>query len=308
MSNKTLAHVLLLAVVAVWGVTFALVKGALHDASPLLFNLIRMAVAAAALSIVYRRQLWGLPRRVWLAGMVAGLLLAAGYQFQTVGLARTTSAKSALITGLVVVFVPILTVIPGLRPHQAPRPGWNTAAGAVLAFVGLVLLTTPPGTTLSTATAGIGAGDWLTLMCALAFAGHLLSLAHLAPDIPAGQLGTLQIGFAAVFMLLTLPLSRAVSGSLRFHVSVRLIVALAVTSLLATAAAFTIQSWAQQHLPPATTAVLFTLEPVFALAVSILLLGDHMTHRAGFGAVLILSGIAAMEVLGLPAPVSIEPV
>jgi len=303
MSNKTLAHLLLLAVVAVWGATFALVKGALNDASPLLFNLLRMALAAAALWIVNYRYLGGISRRTCFAGAVAGLFLAAGYQFQTVGLASTTPAKSGLITGLVVVFVPLLTTLPGVRPRASPRPRWTTAAGALSAFSGLVLLTTPTGTTLANVTGKMGRGDLLTLLCALAFAGHLLALAHLAPEIPARPLATLQITFAALVMLLTLPLSR----NLHLHLSLRLTVALAVTSLLATAAAFTIQTWAQQHIPPANTAILFTLEPVFAVAVSVLLLGDRMTLRSVLGAALILCGIGMIELLALPAPVAIEP-
>ena len=303
MSKKTLAHLLLLAVVAIWGATFALVKAALADASPLLFNLLRMLIATVALVLINHRQLAGLTRRIWLAGMVAGLLLAAGYQFQTVGLAHTTSAKSALITGLVVVFVPLLTIVPALRPHGTARPRWTTALGAAFAFLGLLLLTTPPGTTLATVSSGIGAGDLLTLLCALSFAGHLLALAHLAPQIRAGQLATLQIAFASAFMLITLPLA----GPLYLHLSGRLVLALAVTGLFATAAAFTIQTWAQQHIPPTNTAILLTLEPVFALAVSMLLLGDRMSGRSVAGAALILAGIATIELLALPTPLPIEP-
>lgn len=303
MSKKTVAHLLLLAVVAVWGSTFALVKGALADASPLVFNLLRMAIAAVALWILNFRQLRRMPRSTISAGSIAGVLLAAGYQFQTVGLARTTSAKSALITGLVVVLVPLLTLIPALRPKSSPPPRWTTGLGAVLAFCGLMLLTMPPGTGLAALGGGIGLGDWLTLLCALAFAGHLLALAHLAPEIPTGQLATLQISFAALFMLLTLPLG----GDLHLRVSARLGVALAITSLFATAAAFTIQSWAQKHIAPASTAILLTLEPVFALAISLIFLGDRMTPRSLVGAGLILGGIALIELLALPAPIPIEP-
>lgn len=303
MSKKTLAHLLLLAVVAVWGATFPLVKAALDYSSPLLFNLLRMSVAALVLSVVNRRYLRGLPRHTWFAGAVAGLLLAIGYQFQTVGLSRTTPSKSALITGLVVVFVPMLTVIPGLRPTSSSPPRWTAAPGAILAFLGLALLTVPSGTNLVGLTTTIGIGDLLTLICALAFAGHLLALAHLAPHIPARPLATLQIAFAAAFMLLTLPLS----STLYLHPSPRLFIALGVTGVLATAAAFTIQSWAQQHLPPTSTAVLLTLEPVFALAVSMLLFGDRFTGRSAKGAAFILCGIATIELFALPNPIAIDP-
>lgn len=161
-----------------WGVTFAVIKDALQDASPLLFNFLRMTLAALALVIVNHRHLRHITRGTVIAGAIVGVFLAAGYQFQTSGLARTTAAKSAFITGLVVVFVPLLTAIPGLRPASTPAPGISALLGALLAFSGLLLLTTPAGTSWSTLFTSIGPGDVLTLICAFAFAGHLLALAH----------------------------------------------------------------------------------------------------------------------------------
>jgi drug/metabolite transporter (DMT)-like permease len=291
------AQMLLLATVAVWGGTFVLVKDALQDASPLVFNLVRMALAALALLVVNRRALGRVTRAQMLQGGAVGVFLAAGYQLQTLGLARTAAAKSALLTGLVVVFVPLLTLIPGLRPDGAARPGGFTAVGAALAFTGLLLLTVPPGTVVA-GLSGISLGDLLTLACALAFAGHLLALAHLsrarAATLDAGLLATLQIGAATLTMLATLPLE----PQHHFSPSLRLAAALLITSLLGTAAAFTIQSYAQRHLPPTHTAVLLTLEPVFGWATSWLILGERMGRRPVVGALLILAGIAVIEVLG----------
>lgn len=280
-----------------------LVKDALRDASPLLFNLMRMTLAAVALIIVNRRSLRHLTRGTWLAGLVVGLFLAAGYQLQTAGLARTTAAKSAFITGLVVIFVPLLTAIPAIRPPSAHAPGWTTVLGALLAFTGLLLLTTPAGTTWRNLFISIGMGDLLTLLCAIAFAGHLLSLAHTSPRVPIAQLATLQIAAAALVMALTLPLG----GPLYLHLTPRLIVALAITSLIATAAAFTIQSWAQQHLPPTHTALLLTLEPVFAWLVSFLFLGERLGARSLAGAALIFAGILITELLPSATPVPTYP-
>ena len=302
-SPSTLAHILLLAVVMLWGITFVLVKDALQDASPLLFNLLRMTLASIALALVNRRHLRPITKQTAAAGAVVGLFLAAGYQFQTSGLARTTAAKSAFITGLVVVFVPLLTAVPALRPSSAHAPGIPAAIGALFAFAGLVLLTTPAGTTWSNLFSSIGLGDLLTLLCALAFAGHLLALAHASPRIPIPQLATLQIFFAALIMAITLPLG----GPLHLTVTPRLMLALAVTSLLATAAAFTIQSWAQQHLPPTHTALLLTLEPVFAWLTSFLFLGERLGLRSLAGAGLIFGGILLIELLPSPAPISEHP-
>jgi drug/metabolite transporter (DMT)-like permease len=304
LSPSTVAHLLLLAVVFVWGTTFVLVKDALQDASPLLFNLLRMTIAFVALTIVNYRQLQQISRHAIFSGLVVGLFLAAGYQFQTAGLARTTPAKSAFITGLVVVFVPLLTVIPALRPTNTPAPRWTTAIGALLAFSGLLLLTTPPGTSFHNLFVSIGLGDLLTLVCALAFAGHLLAIAHTSQRVPTSQLATLQIGVAALVMAITLPLG----GRPHLSVTPRLLIALAITSLLATAAAFTIQSWSQQHLPPTHTAILLTMEPVFACLTSFLFLHEHLGRRSLLGAALILSGIALTELLSASAAVPTHPV
>ena len=304
LSPSTLAHLLLLGVVAVWGVTFVLVKDALNDASPLLFNLIRMTIAAIALAIINHRHLKNLTRRSLISGLIVGLFLAAGYQFQTAGLARTTAAKSAFITGLVVVFVPAFTIFPILRPANAHAPRSATAIGALLAFSGLLFLTTPTGTTWQNLFSSIGLGDLLTLICAIAFAGHLLSLAHTSQKVPTAQLATLQIGTAAFIMAITLPLG----GKPHLTITLRLLIALGITSLVATAAAFTIQSWAQQHLPPTHTALLLTLEPVFAALTSVLFLHEHLGQRALIGAALILTGIAVTELTATPSELPTHPV
>lgn len=303
LSPSSLAHILLLAVVFVWGTTFVLVKDALQDASPLLFNLLRMTLAFIALAIINHRQLRQINRRALIASVIVGVFLAAGYQFQTAGLALTTPAKSAFITGLVVVFVPLFTLVPALRSHNTPKPRWTTAVGALLAFSGLLLLTTPPGTFFQNVFTSIGLGDLLTLCCAIAFAAHLLSLAHTSHQVPTGQLATLQIGAAALIIAFTLP----IGGTPHLSPTPRLIIALAVTSLLATAAAFTIQSWAQQHLPPTHTAILLTLEPVFACLTSYLVLHEHLGRRSLLGATLILAGIATTELFSAMTPVPIHP-
>jgi len=304
LSPITLAHLLLLAVVIIWGATFVLVKDALQDTSPLLFNLLRMALAFVALAIVNHRQLLSIKRQSIISGFMVGLFLAAGYQFQTTGLAHTTAAKSALITGLVVVFVPLFTIFPALRPSGTPPPRWTSALGAIFAFSGLLLLTTPAGTSWQNLFRTIGLGDILTLFCAVAFAAHLLSLAHVSKGIPTAQLATVQIGSAALLMAITLPLG----GRPHLTFTPRLITALAVTSLLATAAAFTIQSWAQQYLPPTHTAILLSLEPVFACITSFLVLHEHLGPRSLFGAALILIGIVTIEIFPSDAPIPMYPI
>ena len=284
------AHLLLVAVTLVWGCTFPLVKAALREVSPLLFNLLRMTLASVVLIGTNRKSLRNVTRPQLTLCATAGLFLALGYELQTAGLARTTPSKSAFLTGLVVVLVPLLSLVPGLRLRDTPRPHPAAYAGAAIAFLGIVLLTSDPGAGLALLS-GMHLGEWLTFGCAVAFAVHLLTLARGANAIPARALGTLQILFATGAMLFFLPLDRP----LRLHVTPIVAVALGVTAVLATAAAFTIQSWAQQHLPASHTALIFTLEPVFAWLTSLLFLGERLGHRALLGAALILGGIVLAE-------------
>lgn len=291
------AHLLLVSVVFVWGSTFVLVKTALHDISPLLFNLLRMALAFVILAIVYRRHLRQIRLPVLAAGSIVGLTLAMGYQFQTVGLHLTTPSKSAFITGMVVVIVPLLAIIPGLRPPASARPHWNAWLGAFVAFTGILLLTAPPGQPLSLmAFRQVNLGDVLTLVCALGFALQVIALAHFSPRFPFEQLALIQIGVATLVMAVSLPFFE--------HPYVRwtppVIAALAITAVLATALAFTVLSYAQQILPATHTALILALEPVFAWLTAFLILGQGLRGRSLAGAILVLAGIALTELISRP--------
>ncbi len=299
---KLRAYVLMVFVVAVWGSTFVLVKDALKDATPAAFNLVRMTLAFALLAVAYHRHWHRIRWKDAGAGALVGLCLAAGYQFQTTGLARTTPSKSAFLTGLVVVLVPLMSTIPALRPPGGKAPRWNAYSGAAIAFVGIVLLTVP-ATAEARGIAGFlpdfGAmnfGDVLTLGCAIAFAFHCLALGHISPRVPFQPLALLQIGFCAVFMALSLPLIE------HPHISwtPRLVIALLIAAVLATAAAFSIQSWAQSILPSTHIALVLTLEPVFAWITSFLFAGERLSARPTAGALLILAGIALTELVPQP--------
>jgi drug/metabolite transporter (DMT)-like permease len=290
MRRNLWAHLLLLAVVFVWGTTFVLIKAALADVSPLLFNLLRMALAALVMLALYHRRLRGLARSQWLPGVIAGVFLAAGYQFQTAGLRLTTPSNSAFLTGMVVVFVPFLSLTRRLRAPGTPRPGLGAFAGAALGLAGLTLLAVPTGPLWDLAS--IQRGDWLTLCCAFAFSLHLLTLGHSASRVPFQVLAPLQIATAAVVMLVTLPLFEPHPF---LHATPVFFAAWLIAALLSTAAAFAIQSWAQAFLPASHTALLLALEPVFAAATSWLVLGEGLHGRPLAGAALVLSAIVLSE-------------
>jgi drug/metabolite transporter (DMT)-like permease len=293
---KLRAYLLMLFVVAVWGSTFVLIKGALQDSTPAAFNLVRMTLAFLLLAVAYHRSWRGIHRMQIAAGAVVGFFLAAGYQFQTTGLARTTPSKSAFITGLMVVLVPLFSSIPAVRPPGARPPGWNAYTAAALAFIGILLLTTPAGGGFLPNLSSINFGDVLTFGCAVAFALHCIALSHVSPRVPFQALALLQIGFSAVLMALSLPLIEHP----HMHFTPRLLIALGIASALATAAAFSVQSWAQSVLPSTHIALLLTLEPVFAWITSFLFTGERLGLRPAGGALLILIGIVLTELVPLP--------
>jgi drug/metabolite transporter (DMT)-like permease len=302
---KLRAYLLMLFVVAVWGSTFVLIKGALAYASPAAFNLIRMTLAFAVLAVAYHSAWRSIRLTQIAAGALVGLCLALGYQFQTIGLARTTPSKSAFITGLVVVLVPLFSIVPSLRAPGARPPRWNAFLGAALGFTGILLLTAPA--VHDAASSGsfaallpdlstINLGDLLTFGCAIGFAFHCIALSHVSPRIGFRPLAILQVGFCALFMAVSLPFIEHP----HIHWTGRLVIALTIAAVLATAAAFSIQSWAQSILPPTHTALLLTMEPVFAWITSFLIMGERLGLRSASGALLILAGIALTELVPQP--------
>src|SRR5579862_1819128 len=299
---KLRAYILMLLVVAVWGSTFVLVKGALDDATPAAFNLVRMTLAFALLAVAYHRSWRSIRKSDIASGAVVGFFLASGYQFQTLGLARTTPSKSAFITGLLVVLVPLFFAIPALRPPGAHPPRWNAFTGAALGFVGIVLLTSPASShsdglrSLIPNFSSMNFGDLLTFGCAVGFALHCIALSHASPRIAFQPLALLQVGFCTLFMAASLPFVE------HPHVSwtPRLITALAIAAGLATAAAFSIQSWAQSILPPTHMALVLTMEPVFAWLTAFLFTGERLGLLPAIGALMILGGITLTEAIPQP--------
>lgn len=309
MSRSLRAHLILFFVVAVWGSTFVLVKDALRDVTPLLFNTLRMALAFLCLAVLYRQEWRKITRSGWRSGFLVGLALAIAYHFQTSGLKLTTPSKSAFITGLTLVLVPIVSAVPGIRADDAAAPTWNAWLGVAIAFVGVAFMTAPAegGSWLPDLT-GIGLGDWLTLGCAVAFTLHIIFQDRVSDKgtdrhaghepIPFKQLALLQLGFCALLMAISTPLLEKP----HVHFTPLVVAALAIESVLATALAFTVQSWVQQFLAPTYLVLIYALEPVFAWATSLLVLHQGLSARSGCGAGLILIGVLTGEFLG-PRPV-----
>ncbi len=285
MNRSLKAHLLLGLVTLVWGATFVVIKNALAEISPLLFNAIRMSLAAIALFVIFRKKLRGIKRQSIISGFVVGVFLFLGYQFQTTGLRLTTPSKSAFLTGVSVVLVPVFLALFWRR-----RISHWTLFGVICAFVGLFLMTIPSGGALQ----GVNFGDILSAGCAVGFAFQIIFTGRATTHHPFVQISCVMMASCAALMWLTIPLIE------RPHMqwTPNVLWAIAVTGLLGTAAAFTIQAWAQQFTPPTHTALIFSLEPVFAWMTSFVVLGERLGVRATAGAGLILAGVMISELLG----------
>ncbi len=302
MHSKRLRADLALAFTAlIWGGTFVVVKDALADVSVFMYLAVRFALAAVAMAIFFRRSLRGLtPSAVW-AGVQIGFFMFAGYAFQTTGLKYTSPSKAAFITGSSVVIVPILLAIFGKRRVN----GWIWM-GALAALAGLYLLTIPPE--------GIGAlnrGDPMVFGCAVMFAVHMIVISRYVEHHSVGALAVIQVATTASLATMALPLlSSAGLEHPRWVWSGTLVFAVLITSIGSTAFGFSAQTWAQQYTSPTHTAILISLEPVFAAITSWLVAREHLTGRILLGATLIFAGILFAELKGgAPgAPESPEPI
>jgi len=276
----------LILVALIWGTTFVLVKEALRDISTLLFLTLRFSLASVALAALFRKQVRDGPgpagwRDTLTGGALAGVCLFTGYVLQTLGLKYTSAAKTGFITGL---YIPLVPLIGALVYKKLPRTVELMGVGLALAGMGLLTL---QGDSLS-----VGLGDLLVMGCAVAYAFHILVLGHFAPRVSAPLLTVVQIavgaGLGAAAFWWVEPV--------RVRWSPQVWAALGVTSLLATALAFGIQTWAQRYSSATRTALIFSLEPVFAWGTSYLALGETLSARGIVGAVLILAGILVVEV------------
>jgi drug/metabolite transporter (DMT)-like permease len=287
-SRSLKAHILLVLVTLVWGATFVVIKNALADMSPLLFNAVRMVLASVSLWIIFHKDMRSLTRPALQAGALVGAFLWLGYEFQTTGLRLTSASKSAFLTGSSVVIVPIILAV-ALRRHINR---WTTI-GFISAFVGLYLMTVPVGAP-GEGWASINRGDLLTLACAIAFALHIILLGRAAQKHAFQQIAVLQVTVCALLMVVAAPVLE------HTHViwSARVVWAILITGLLGTAVAFSVQAWAQQFLPPTHTVLVFSLEPVFAWLTSMVVLGERLGLRALTGAALIMAGVLVSELMG----------
>ena len=278
MSRERGAELALVGIAAVWGLTFVMVKDAVAELPTMAFLGYRFLPAALIVAVIFRRALARLDAAGWRAGALMGVFLTAGYVFQTLGLEATSASNAGFITGLMVVFTPLLGA--ALLAQRVGRLGWATAAVSAL---GLYLLSGSSGLNLR--------GDGLVLLCALSFAAHILVTDRAVGTHEVGALLAVQLAVTGLFCLV----AAALLGQLEVPRGTTVWSALTVTSLVASALGFFVQTYAQQHAPPARTALILASEPAFAGLFGYLLAGDRLGALGWLGAALIMAAIVAVE-------------
>jgi drug/metabolite transporter (DMT)-like permease len=268
----------LVAVTAIWGYTFVPVQKALGAYPLFAFLAVRFAISGIALAPFAWAPLRSLPRSGWLAGLLAGGFLAAAYGFQTAGLDLTTVSSTGFITGLYVVFTPILAL--ALFRTPVPAAAWG---GVGLALVGLALISGMPG--------GSVVGNVLVLANAVAQSCQIVAMERFAPRYDARALTFLQMGVAcATFVVIAVA-----AGEVEAPDDAQTWYALVVTGVFAGALGYLVATWVQSRATAARAALVFTLEAPFAALFGVLLLSERLGWAGWLGCAVMLAGIVLAE-------------
>ena len=273
-----MALLALIAVTAVWGITFVQVKDAVELYPLFAFLAVRYAIATGALALIGGSRVRTLGRQGLAAGGLIGLLLGLGIGLQTAGLERTTVSSTGFITGLYVVLTPVF----GLALFRT-WVGLEVWLGVALAVIGLAML--------SGVQVGSPGGNLLVLASTSAQALQIVMVERYAPRYDAVALTLVQMAACFLgFVIIALA-----AGQLEVPRGWTVWGALLVTGVFASALGYLIQVWAQRRLSAARIAVVFSLETVFAGLFGYLLADDRLGWLGWGGCAVILAGIVVAE-------------
>jgi len=278
------ADVLLVAATFLWGSSFVVVKGALGHSSPMAFLALRFGLGALVLAPFVRWRPFPDAREL-AAGALLGVLLAAGFAANTVGLVYTTPSRSAFIVASSSVLAPLVAFL-----AVRERPRWTALAALAIATVGMYFLTDPSA-------GGLNRGDLWTLVTAVAFGGQIVAVAELGRRFDVGRLVWMQTAItAAVAAILA-----GTTEQVRVDWAPAFLGAVAYCGVVATAVALLWQMRAQREMSATRAALLFCFEPVFAAAASWLVWGERLSGAQWLGGAIILGGMILADLPQRPA-------
>ncbi|WP_445500928.1 DMT family transporter [Microvirga sp. G4-2] len=273
------SEAVLVFVTMIWGATFLTVQTALSVSGPLFFVGLRFGTAALMMAIIAAPVLRGLTWKEIKAGVMIGIAIFFGYTLQTYGLQYIPSSKSAFITALYVPIVPLLQWLVLKKP-----PSIMAWTGIAFAFVGLALLAGPDGTSI-----GLGLGELLTLLCAVAISAEIILIGGFAGKVDARRVTVVQLATTSLLALgLMAPLGEPLPEPSW------LLILSAVGLGLASAGIQLAMNWAQKTVSPTRATVIYAGEPVWAGIVG-RLYGERLPAAALIGAALIVAGVIVSE-------------
>jgi drug/metabolite transporter (DMT)-like permease len=282
-----MAPLALIAVTAVWGVTFVQVKDAVKLYPLLGFLAVRFVLATATLAVPGAARVPSLGRRGAGAAAMLGLLLALGYVLQTTGLERTTVSGTGFITGMYVVLTPLLALL-----LFRTRIGLAAWLGVALSTVGVALL--------SGIHAGSATGDLFVLAASAVYSLQIVLMEQFAPRYDALAFTLIEMVAAAAGLLIV----AGAHGDLGVPRGGTVWGALLVTGVFASALAFLVQTWAQRRTSATRTALAFAMEPVWTALFGYTLAGDRLGAVGWGGCAAIMAGILLAEPAAAGALVS----
>ncbi|QMW67749.1 DMT family transporter [Mumia sp. ZJ1417] len=276
-SYAFLAAGALLIVTAAWGSTFFLIKDLVEVVPPVDFLAVRFAIAAAALFLLRPRAVLALGGGSLRRGVVLGLVYGGAQILQTVGLAHTAASVSGFVTGMYVVFTPILAAL--VLRQRIGATVWIAVAVATagLAFLSLEGL-------------AIGYGEGITLLSAVLYALHIVMLGAWTSAREAYALAVVQMAVIAVLCF-----AISAPGGIVLPQTGGQWVSMVYMALVAGAFAMLAQTWAQAHLPATRAAIIMSMEPVFAAAFAIGFTDESLTVRTLAGGGLVLAAMLLAE-------------
>ncbi len=273
---------MLVTVTVFWGGTFPLVKDAIQEIPVMAFLWIRFALAAMILFVwAGPTQIMALGRNGWYRGMVLGALLFSAYAFQTFGLTLTSSTNCAFLTGLNVVWVPLLA-----GPLLGKPAAAGSRVGVMCALCGLFMLTYHEPWQ-------VNPGDALVVVCSVFVALHILGLDAWTGGFDGRALAFVQIGTMAILGLAGSALFEPLTWPRAW--SPKLLGVLVICSVFATVYAFWAMTVFQKMTTPTRAALIYTLEPVFGALFAVLYAGERLAVIAWLGGALIVLGMVVAE-------------
>lgn len=272
----------LLVTTIIWGFAFVVVKDSLTVIQPFYMMAFRFTIACVALSLIFIKKFNKLNLESLKHGFILGIFLFSAYAFQTIGCKYTTASKNAFITTIYVVIVPFLTWL-----IVKKKPSFYAIIAAVLAIIGIGLLSLQGDLS-------INIGDILTAICGFAYAIHIVYISKYNETDDPVLLTVLQLITVAILSWIC---AFIFEGKMPLEALMKkeIIISMLYLGLLSTMLAFLLQNVCQKYIPPALTALILSMESVFGVFFSCLILKEVLTIRMLFGCALIFIAVLIAE-------------